>query len=223
VSSIAAPAAYRDAGHRFPDRSCGDSSMPDEPTYLTEFKKVARSSPSLVFDHLSMISELYHNISDRASIILQTSMVQNNLTMLIRKKTRDNLNNKQRNRLFDGNGPLASFGNQLIVSYAFGIFGPVSFRDLDLIREIRNGFAHSRYPMQFSMREVTNICMQLKIVEYEKLVRSPVQQMLPLQQMEFDLSNPKYRFATACYTFAAWFIEMRVNESPFSLQHEYLP
>jgi hypothetical protein len=52
-----------------------------------------------------------------------------------------------------------------VVAYAFKLIGSITRADLDLIKFLRNEFAHSRLPFDFKTPEVRAVCDQLKIVE----------------------------------------------------------
>jgi hypothetical protein len=112
------------------------------PAYLRAFKAYLASSPGF-FDLPAMELEFYGNISDRAAVILQASSVENILQSVIETKMRKPLSNDLRDRIFEGNGPLSSFSHKILTGYALGLFGNVFRHDLDLIRELRNGFAHA--------------------------------------------------------------------------------
>ena len=43
------------------------------------------------------------------------------------------------------------------------IIGPITYSDLNLIKELRNQFAHSRRPFDFQTPEVVAVCNQLKV------------------------------------------------------------
>jgi DNA-binding MltR family transcriptional regulator len=60
--------------------------------------------------------------------------------------------------IFEGNGPLATFSNRIRFGFALGIFGPKARNDLDLIRRIRNAFAHARRPLSFKTPQIIQLC-----------------------------------------------------------------
>lgn len=93
--------------------------------------------------------------------------------------------------------------------YALELIGPIARSDLDLIRFIRNNFAHSRRPLNFHVPEVGDVCAALQypdfpnarapagptdstlenLVENEKASKSP----------EFR-KKPRNRYTMACHT-----------------------
>lgn len=68
-------------------------------------------------------------------------------------------------RLFDDNqnGPLSSFAAKIKIGHALGIYPPRVREELDLIRHIRNAFAHSWAQLEFSTPQICEGCSQLRI------------------------------------------------------------
>lgn len=63
--------------------------------------------------------------------------------------------------LFKGNTPLSSFSSRIKMAFYLGLISNDVRRDLDLIRAIRNDFAHHPVPMSFSTQSVANRCNEL--------------------------------------------------------------
>jgi hypothetical protein len=70
------------------------------------------------------------------------------------------LNKEDSDGLFTGNAPLATFSAKIRVSYALGIIGKRTRHDIELVREIRNGFAHTLRDLSFETPELTKMCSQ---------------------------------------------------------------
>jgi DNA-binding MltR family transcriptional regulator len=77
-------------------------------------------------------------------------------------------NKKIEEDLFDGNAPLATFSSRIKLAYYLGAISPSVRRDLDLIRLIRNEFAHHPQPMSFATQAVSNRCRELTYSYHEK-------------------------------------------------------
>jgi hypothetical protein len=108
--------------------------------YVKAFKTFVETLPD--FSHALAMEQEFYLGSDRAAVILQASNVEGILESLLQTKMRQPLSNDLRDRLFDGNGPLSTFSHKVMLGYALELYGPVFRHDLDLIRELRNGFAH---------------------------------------------------------------------------------
>jgi hypothetical protein len=77
--------------------------------------------------------------NDRGAAILMGTNVDLALTSAIFHL----LDTKDRDRLESDAGPLSSFSRRILLGRALRIYGPVTQRNLDLIRHIRNAFAHA--------------------------------------------------------------------------------
>ena len=60
----------------------------------------------------------------------------------------------------DANGPLSSFSSKIAVAYAFGIISTDEYKELNLLRKIRNDFAHSLSTGNFAD---SDRCMSLQL------------------------------------------------------------
>jgi hypothetical protein len=79
--------------------------------------------------------------SDRASVILAGAMIEKSLEMMIRAKLIPSLSKKD--ELFDTPyAPLRNFKAMIELAYRIGLISSNLYRDLNIIRDIRNDFAH---------------------------------------------------------------------------------
>jgi hypothetical protein len=62
-------------------------------------------------------------------------------------------------------GPIGSFGAQVNVGFAMGLFNEDTFRDLHIIRRIRNKFAHKLATRDFDTIGIRDLRVNLKIPE----------------------------------------------------------
>lgn len=115
--------------------------------------------------------------SDRASAILSAAFLDHELGVLLRRFLR---NSKVSDELFSGTNPLATFSSRIKLAYCLNLIDDRVFRDLDLIRRIRNDFAHLREPKRFTDQDVANRCRELTL---PKIARDP--------------ADPRERFETA--------------------------
>jgi DNA-binding MltR family transcriptional regulator len=78
------------------------------------------------------------------------------------------LTNKITEGLFDASGSLGTFSAKIDLAYSLGIYGEKTYRELNMIRKIRNEFAHILGPLNFNSPDVENRCRELwfpKVVE----------------------------------------------------------
>lgn len=130
--------------------------------YVKDLKGLIASDPEAA-DIPDLERELFASGSDRALAVLYSSLVEVLIKRLLNAKIRSELNSDDRDRLFGPQGPVGTFSSRIIVAYAFGLIGPDTRFNLDLIREIRNVFAHSRKPLSFDTKQVRAACAHLKI------------------------------------------------------------
>jgi hypothetical protein len=131
------------------------------PAYLKAYRDYLARQPD--FGSLPAMEQEFYLGSDRPAVILQVSNVENILQSVLEAKMRNPMPKDVRDRLFEGLGPLASFSAKILVGFAFNLFGPVFRHDLDLMRELRNGFAHARHPMTLSTPEIAGVVAQLRL------------------------------------------------------------
>lgn len=85
-------------------------------------------------------------------------------------------------------GPLSTFHSKIIAAYAFGICSPVVRDALNSVRQIRNAFAHSKKPLDFSHQLITN---KLKAVTLPAGKRTKLYQILSGVRKTAKSPNPK--------------------------------
>jgi len=175
--------------------------MADAPAYIREFKKLLKGDVNAA-TLANLEAELY-GASDRARAVLLASFVENALERYLKSKLRPTFLSADYRHLFGIEAPLGTFSAKIRVVYAFNWCGPDTRHDLDLIRELRNGFAHSRNSFEFVTPEVAAMCRELRApdapgsfiphsylatVDHEKLGEAS------------DKSHPRTRFLSACHT-----------------------
>jgi hypothetical protein len=134
--------------------------MPSDPAYIREFKKFAQGGPTV--DDLERLEEELYGSSDRASAVMLASFAEAALETFLRSKVRPSFSATEMRLLFDFSGILGTFGAKITAGYAFNWYGPETRHDLDLIRLMRNEFAHSRQSFGFLDPPVAAVCRQLR-------------------------------------------------------------
>jgi DNA-binding MltR family transcriptional regulator len=87
--------------------------------------------------------------SDRGAALIGCSLLEEDLDQLLRSKMSPNAEAKQIDGLFSGFGPLATFSAKIAICHAFGFIDGDLFHDLEVIRKIRNKFAHEYTTKEF--------------------------------------------------------------------------
>jgi hypothetical protein len=133
------------------------------------------------------------------------SFLEVNLERFLFKQMRPDLNSKDRRQLFEYEGALGTFSSKIVVAYALELIGPVTRADLDLIRFLRNEFAHSRIPFKFTTEEVRAICDKFQIVDLPgALIPQGYLSRVPDEELEnsSNKTHPRTRFITECHVLA---------------------
>lgn len=149
---------------------------------------------------MHIFSDEFNKESDRACVILSAAMIENELENLLKRSLIPST--KRSDDLFDtATSPLGNFSSKIIMAYRLGIISKKLYNSINIIRKIRNQFAHDIYECNFGNEKVKDKVRQLenmtKIVEQEpqlseKLKNSPRNQFqLICTKILFYLSTGK--------------------------------
>jgi hypothetical protein len=101
--------------------------------------------------------------TDRGVALLGAAFLDDVLDVLLRASFVDDPDAV--NKLCGTGRPLESFGARTHLAYCAGLLGRDVYHDINLIREIRNDFAH-RHPASFEFPEIRLKCHRLKTVQF---------------------------------------------------------
>lgn len=175
--------------------------MSKEPAYKVKLRDYVKG-PLESGDLAALEVELF-GASDRAAALLYCALVENALHRLISTKIRRRLNSADRREMFE------TFSRTISVAYALELIGPIARSDLDLIRFIRNNFAHSPRPLNFDVPEVGDVCAALQYPDFPdaKAPAGPSDSTLEnLIENENVSKSPEFRrkrrnrYTMACHT-----------------------
>jgi hypothetical protein len=94
--------------------------------------------------------------NDRGAAILLATNVENALQGAITQIL--DIKKGQWSNIFGLNAPLGSFANMVTMAYAMRVFGDETKSNLDIIRRVRNAFAHSKLPIDFQTVQIARVC-----------------------------------------------------------------
>jgi hypothetical protein len=170
------------------------------PAYRKAFREFISSLPG-IDDLPAMEQEFYLTPSARAAVLLQASLVEDTLRRMIQAKFVTGMSSDLTSRIFESNGPISTFGNRIIIGRALGLYGSVFHHDLEIIRELRNAFAHTRHPLEFETKEVADMCKHLRVVDSKLRQQPPIySEKYPDRKTVINKKHPRTRFTAACYT-----------------------
>jgi DNA-binding MltR family transcriptional regulator len=75
-------------------------------------------------------------------------------------------------KLFEFNQPLGNFSNKINIAFCLGLINKLVKKDLDLVRKIRNKFAHDLFT-SFEDSQIKSWSKELKFHEISMLTKPP--------------------------------------------------
>lgn len=100
--------------------------------------------------------------SDRGAVIMASALVERALEEAIRAYLIAPAGGIADGWFKGPNAPFQSFSAKITLGRALGIYGPLLEKSLTGVRRIRNAFAHSMIPLDFSHPTVKAACVKLK-------------------------------------------------------------
>jgi hypothetical protein len=110
-----------------------------------------------------LLGDSQRPIADATFVLTISAAIEQALEMAI--STHFVLDDEGCRRMFDdtSNGSLATFASKIKMGLALGIYQKGVRDELDMIRHIRNLFAHSKEKLDFSSQEIVDGCFALRI------------------------------------------------------------
>lgn len=122
--------------------------------------------------------------SDRAAAIIAASFLEETLLLALQCVVIEAP--AVRKELFEqANSPLGTFGSRITMGHALGVYDDSIRKRLDAVRAIRNVFAHTLKPIDFSEPSISRTCSTLPLLELP--ARS-----FPAIPSEWDEARKKY-------------------------------
>src|SRR5437016_305884 len=97
--------------------------------------------------------------SDRGFALITSAWLDDALGELLRARFVDN--KSAADELLTGDSPLATFSSRIKVAHCLGLISDTVKRDLNMIRTIRNQFAHERGGLSFDSPAIRDRCLGL--------------------------------------------------------------
>ncbi len=86
--------------------------------------------------------ELEKSSSDRSCVIVAAAYIDELLGYIFKLFLVSPSSEKEDKELFSGYGPLSTFSSKIVLSYRLGLISNYEYKTLQIIRKIRNSFAH---------------------------------------------------------------------------------
>ena len=104
---------------------------------------------------------IWRDETDRGAAVLAGSMVENALGQFLSRYCSAHADKDTVKRLFNSTGPINSFGQRILVARAFGLIDNKRHKQLELIKDIRNHFAHHPLNAAFEDEHVRVLAKQI--------------------------------------------------------------
>jgi DNA-binding MltR family transcriptional regulator len=114
------------------------------------------------FDDWKYWSEQYSRETDRGLAITSSAMLDHLLASLIEKFLVDD-KKATKELLCNSMSPLGTFASRIAIAYSLGLISSNERNDLNIIREIRNKFAHKAVNISFETEIIGKYIIKLKI------------------------------------------------------------
>jgi len=191
--------------------------------YLKAFKEYSREVAT--FGDLPAMEREFYGEADRPAAILQASVVERALEVAIKKKLAPGLSNEFVKEMFEFEGVIGTFSDKIAIAYALGIFKSHTFHDLNIIRILRNAFAHLSKPMRFVTPQVAGMCEHLLIPDIAGIAHAPhaFYELAKDLEAAVDRKNPKTRYITACHSIALGLLDFANQDAAEPFTDSILP
>jgi mannitol operon repressor len=98
--------------------------------------------------------------TDRGAALVGAALIDTRLESLLRSHL---LQSKATEELLEGgNAPLGTFSSRIRMSYALGLITELEFKECEIIRRVRNDFAHGVHGLTFQDQKLSALCNNLK-------------------------------------------------------------
>jgi hypothetical protein len=124
-----------------------------------KLRQLSRSAPS--GDDIALWRERFSQLHPIATAVWGAAMVEHELESLIRRRIARN-DDDTWNDLVDTGGALSTFSAKITLGYALGFYDESMRHNLDIVRNIRNAFAHAKQSIDFSHVLITAELRRIK-------------------------------------------------------------
>ena len=110
--------------------------------------------------YFSSFLQEFQDETDRGAALVGAALLDKQLLDLLRSHV---LDKKESAELLEGgSAPLGTFSARIKVSYCLGLITDVEHRELQLIRKVRNEFAHQTHGLTFQDGKIASLCSNLR-------------------------------------------------------------
>jgi len=130
-------------------------------TFTTAMLDAAPPEHRQTLAEVIQFRETLSDETDRGAALMAAAFLDDRLRLLIEKRLVPAKNITS--EAFEFNGPLGSFSSRINFAFLLGLIPKNARRDLHLVRQIRNKFAHNAGPLDFDNKDVAQLCDALAL------------------------------------------------------------
>jgi hypothetical protein len=127
---------------------------------LANLKALTNGEPAPEY-FAEFLEQVRRENNDRGAAILTATNTENSLRHALSRRLA--VGRESYPQLFGMHGPMGTFDLKIRMARALKIFGSETNDNLDLIRKIRNAFAHSTIPITFRTAAIIELCKFLTV------------------------------------------------------------
>lgn len=110
--------------------------------------------------YFSSFLKEFQEETDRGAALVGAALIDERLERLLRSHL---IECKQTEVILNGiNAPLGSLSARVILAYCLGLITQLEFNEIEVIRRVRNEFAHEVHGLSFKAQKVKYLCHNLK-------------------------------------------------------------
>ncbi len=111
-------------------------------------------------EYFSSFLKEFQEETDRGAALVGAALIDERLERLLRSHL---IECKQSNEILNGsNAPVGTFSARTKLAYSLGLITQLEFNEIEVIRRVRNEFAHKVHGMSFKDQKVNDLCQNLK-------------------------------------------------------------
>jgi mannitol operon repressor len=108
---------------------------------------------------LGAFAEEFYKESDRGAVLVAASRLDEVLKSILAAYLKDDPSS---NQLLEGfNAPLSTFSSRASLAYSLGLIEEIEFKEISLIRKIRNEFGHKWRDIGIESPAIRDLCLKL--------------------------------------------------------------
>ncbi|MBP6392644.1 MAG: hypothetical protein KA175_06880 [Flavobacteriales bacterium] len=157
-------------------------------------------NPQDISANLNAVMAEANKESDRAAALLMAANLENRLKAILEAFFIEDI---KADEIFEGHQAVAGgFYAKSLLCFSLGFLSKEEKRDLDLVRKIRNDFAHKEQGWSFQTQDVRNRCDQLIL---------PTKMSTAGGLGHLNMTDPRLRYTLSCLFISAY-LQSRVAD-----------